>query len=178
MSVISNFVNNNQSLFSDVKQPTNAASTFASEFAEATQVERTPTPTTPKKSSRDIEREATEAQIKTFFDSMKNAGGASSYVQKMNQEKIDKLIKEKEDELKEAYGLNSKPPLSKEDTAKATQAVEEGLASFKKELLDKLKDQSKHEKTVQANSEVQAHSTSANGVKPKITNLAELLSAL
>ena len=191
MSVISNFINSNQSLFADVKQNNNQQSTtFASDFAEATQDAQTSsTIAQKKKSTRDVEKEATEAQIKQFFDSIKNAGGAGAYVQKMNQEKIDKLVKEKEDELKEAYGLNSKPPLNKEDSAKATQAVEEGVANYKKELLKKLKEQSAQEhaasstatqniqtQNVQAQSAINENNTS--GVKPKITSLAELLSAL
>jgi len=176
MSVISNFVNSNPTLFADVKQNTYPAQTFASDYAEATQTQSdVAVGAKEKKTKREIQQDATNEEIKAFFESMKKAGGADKYLQKMNQAKIEELIEKKKEELREAYGLNSKPPLSKEDTAKALSAIEEALASYKKELIEEMKEKSKQEKVAQANN---TNMPSVATTKPKITSLADLLSVI
>ncbi len=149
------------------------AATMNSATSQTNQTEK-------KKTKRQLERETTDAEIKAFFDKMKKDGGAQGFVTKMNLDKIEELIKKREEDLKAANGVYNNPPLTPEQMTAAMKAVKEGVAEYKKQLLKELEEKSKEEKkqaAITASTASQSSST-AQTTKPKITSLADLLSAL
>jgi hypothetical protein len=95
---------------------------------------------TPESEKANYER---DPEVAAFFKRVKIYGGALSFIQLQNLEKIEKLIKEKEKELMEKMGLNDEPPLEGRARAEAITAVAEGVEAYKKELLEELEKQSK-----------------------------------
>lgn len=164
-SSVSKNENAKDELFADTF---NSASTNQSELAQK------------NKSKREIEHEATDAQIKAFFEKMKKDGGAQNFLVKMNIEKIEDLIKKREEELKAANGVYNNPPLSPDQLKDALKAVKEGVEEYKKQLLKELEEKAKKEKNSHVSTEIQSVSNISNTakVKPKITSLADLLSVI
>ena len=72
----------------------------------------------------------------SLFDKVRAAGGALAYIQKLNLEKIEKLIGEKKKELEEQLNV-----AALEGTAlkEALQAIEGMLEDYKKDLMEEMK---------------------------------------
>lgn len=107
-----------------------------------------PTEDESKKTKREIEVEKTEEEIQEFFATMKKYGNALTYVVQSNLEKIKEMIEAKKEELKEANGFYSEPPLSPEQKAELMKGIEDALAQYKKELLKELEEKAKAEKDI------------------------------
>ncbi len=86
--------------------------------------------------------EEDDAQIASFFDRVRAAGGALSFIQQLNLEKIEKLIEEKRKELEEKMGLNAEPPLPDNVRAQVIKELEALLEEYKKDLLEDMKKRS------------------------------------
>lgn len=84
-----------------------------------------------------------DPEVDAFFKRVKIYGGALSFIQLQNLEKIEKLLKEKEKELMEKMGLHAEPPLEGRARAEAIAAVAEGVEAYRKELLEELEKNSK-----------------------------------
>ena len=67
--------------------------------------------------------------------------GAVNFLQALNMEKIETLMEKKKAELMDALGLSesTQPPLSGEERKSALQTLEDLLADFQKELIEKTK---------------------------------------
>lgn len=96
-----------------------------------------------QQSQESQESENEDQQIASFFDKVRAAGGALSYIQQLNMEKIEKLIEEKRKELEEKMGLNAEPPLSPEKLEAAVAAIEDMLDAYKEDLLESMEKRSK-----------------------------------
>ena len=103
-------------------------------------------------SAREEEREALKeekakeieasAWKEEFFDEVREAGGMAAYLNKLNAEKIEKLIEERRQELEKIYKVND-PSLSVEEKVEAARALEKDLQAFIKDLMKKLEIQAK-----------------------------------
>ncbi len=99
-----------------------------------------------KKSKREIEAENTAKEISDFFDKMDKYGNALTYVVKSNLEKIKEMIERKKEELKQANGFYSEPPLSAERKAELMKEIEKALDEYKKEIMKELEEKARVEK--------------------------------
>ncbi len=77
--------------------------------------------------------------------------GAAAFLQKLNEEKIQKLIKDKKAELEEKYGLNANPPLEGKAKQDALEAMNKELEEFTKELYERLNKRAKAKKEEELN---------------------------
>lgn len=87
-----------------------------------------------------IQEPQVDFELDAFRQKLAEGGGSGSSIQRLNLEKIEKIIKEKEQELLEKYGLTegAEPPLSGDAYAGAVKAMHEELGDFIKELMEKL----------------------------------------
>jgi len=99
-----------------------------------------------KKSKREIDAENTAKEISDFFDKMDKYGNALTYVVKSNLEKIKEMIERKKEELKQANGFYSEPPLPAERKAELMKDIEKTLDEYKKEIMKELEEKAKAEK--------------------------------
>ncbi|MDD3325054.1 MAG: hypothetical protein PHN38_08070 [Sulfurospirillaceae bacterium] len=85
--------------------------------------------------AKEDEKTKTTKYIDSFKDELTTLG-ASAFVQKLNLEKIEKLIEDKRSELVKSLGLdeNTNPPLSEEDRKTALATLEKMLSEYAKEL--------------------------------------------
>lgn len=99
------------------------------------------------KSQRTTKEEQSDAALEEFKRELTSIG-ALSFLQSLNLEKIEALMEKKKAELMETLGLSDKtqPPLSGEERKSALQTLEELLADYKKELLEKTQAEDKLEK--------------------------------
>lgn len=98
--------------------------------------------------SQNIEKEVqTDAAVEEFKRELSSMG-AISFLQSFNLEKIEELMEKKKEELMESLGLSDKtqPPLSGEERTTALKTLEDLLADYKKELLEKTQAENKLEK--------------------------------
>lgn len=98
--------------------------------------------------SQNLEKEVqTDAAVEDFKRELSSVG-ALGFLQSFNLEKIEKLIEKKREELMESLGLSDKtqPPLSTQDRESALKTLEDLLADYKKELLEKAQAEDKLEK--------------------------------
>lgn len=96
------------------------------------------------------ERTKREEEIKTFFDEMNKSGGAMNYLVKLNLEKLEKQVKEKEAELRTAYGVDDpKSSLTAEQKTAALEAIAKALDEYRKQLMKELQERSAHDKAQQ-----------------------------
>ena len=98
--------------------------------------------------SQNLEKEVqTDAAVEDFKRELSSVG-ALWFLQSFNLEKIEKLIEKKREELMESLGLSDKtqPPLSTQDRESALKTLEDLLADYKKELLEKAQAEDKLEK--------------------------------
>lgn len=102
------------------------------------------------KSKQELVAEKTTKEVDEFFKKMKEAGGALKYVVQSNMEKINKILEEKEKELKDKLGLNSKPPLEGEALKSAQDALQAAMKDATKQLMDELNERLKQDKKAQA----------------------------
>lgn len=81
-----------------------------------------------------------DLELEAFRQKLAEGGGTGSSIQRLNLEKIEKIIEEKKQELLEKYGLTegAKPPLSGEAYAKAAKSMNEELSDFIKQLMEQL----------------------------------------
>jgi len=81
-----------------------------------------------------------DASIEEFKRELSSMG-AVNFLQALNMEKIETLMEKKKAELMESLGLseNTQPPLSGEERESALQTLEDLLADFQKELMEKTK---------------------------------------
>ena len=115
---------------------------FSSLMSTLSQVDKQST-----KTKREQEIEEQKAAIESFFKQMAADGGALQYVIKSNQEKIDKLVEQKENELIASSGLDrSNPPLTQDQKAKILSDIAQEVSEYKKELLKQLDEKAKEEK--------------------------------
>lgn len=119
------------------------ASSSEADFVSAFKNYDTPKIASKTKSQRDVSAEKADEDVKAFFEKMKADGGATNYTLKMNLDKIEELVKKREDELKSSYGVDAKPPLSPDKMKDAMAAVKEGVAVYRKELMKELEDKAK-----------------------------------
>ncbi len=106
--------------------------------------------------SQNVEKEVqTDAAVEEFKRELSSMG-ALGFLQSFNLEKIEELIEKKKEELMEALGLSDKtqPPLSAQERTTALQTLEDLLADYKKELLEKTQAEAKLEKNNTALSSV------------------------
>lgn len=98
--------------------------------------------------SQNVEKEVqTDAAVEEFKRELSSMG-ALGFLQSFNREKMEALIEKKKEELMESLGLSDKtqPPLSTEERKTALQTLEDLLAAYKKELLEKTQAEEKLEK--------------------------------
>jgi len=81
-----------------------------------------------------------DASIEEFKRELSSMG-AVNFLQALNMEKIETLMEKKKAELMESLGLSesTQPPLSGEERKSALQTLENLLADFQKELMEKTK---------------------------------------
>ena len=106
--------------------------------------------------SQNVEKEVqSDAAVEEFKWELSSIG-ALGFLQSFNLEKIEELIEKKKEELMEALGLSDKtqPPLSAQERTTALQTLEDLLADYKKELLEKTQAEAKLEKNNTALSSV------------------------
>jgi len=84
-----------------------------------------------------VQSDASVEDFKRELSSM----GAVNFLQALNSEKIEALMEKKKAELMDALGLgeSTQPPLSGEERKSALQTLEDLLADFQKELIEKTK---------------------------------------
>lgn len=86
---------------------------------------------------KEEEQESKSVVGSNFVDEVRAAGGMLQYVQKLNFEKIEELIKEKREELEAKYNVDD-PSISGEERAERMKQVEEALEAFIKDLMKQL----------------------------------------
>lgn len=127
-----------------------AASGDAQAFADAME-EATSAHSAPKKSKREMQAEQTRAQIDAFWADVKKAGGVMSYLIKYNLDKIDKLVKEKEQELRKASGVDDPSvTMSPQVRAQALQAIAKAVEDYREQLMKELREKEQAEKAAKA----------------------------
>jgi len=91
-------------------------------------------------------KEEKDPEIEKFRQDLKSYGALAFY-QKLNLEKIEKLIEEKKEELKKSLGLDDtkQPPLEGQDKLDALQTLDEMLSSYTKQLLEQMQARSELE---------------------------------
>jgi len=134
-----------QSVLFDQTTKTKTAESSEADFVSSYKSTDDAQVATKTKTKREVSEEKTAEEVKAFFEKMQKDGGAASFTIKMNLEKIEELIKKREDELKDAYGVNAKPPLAPEKMKEAVAAVKKGVAEYRKELMKELEDKVKDE---------------------------------
>lgn len=89
------------------------------------------------KLTKDIEvkKQTETAQVKDFTQKLTSVGALAFY-QNFNQEKIEKLVEEKREELMRKLGLdeNKQPPLEGKEKQDALSSLEELLRNYQKEV--------------------------------------------
>lgn len=98
------------------------------------------------KTGRGDGEQKTDSEVEQFLKELSEKG-AAAFLQKLNNEKIEKMIEKKRAELEEKYGLNANPPLEGEAKKDAIEALNKELEEYIKELHDKLNKKAKLEKT-------------------------------
>lgn len=94
-------------------------------------------PTHYQTQTKESEKPKEKTAGQQFLEAVREAGGTLNYLQQLNYEKIEKLIEEKRDELKQKYGADN-PELSKEELSTITKSINEELEDFRKDLMKKL----------------------------------------
>ncbi len=125
-----NSVNLNTQSFSDEKITKAKITEFASELEK--QLINTIKTQKPEEPKRDEE-------VVAFLEQL-TSQGAVSYIQQLNLEKIEKLLEEKREKLKESLGLheNANPPLEGKARENALASLEEMMSAYAKELNERM----------------------------------------
>ena len=125
-----NSVNLNTQLTSGEKNTQAKITEFASELEK--QLINTIKTQKPEEPKRDEEVVAFLEQLTSY--------GAVSYVQQLNLEKIEKLLEEKREQLKESLGLGegTNPPLEGSARDNALASLEDIMSDYAKELMQRL----------------------------------------
>lgn len=97
-----------------------------------------------QKKEDDVKTDAAVEEFKQKLTSM----GALGFYQSYNLEKIEALMEKKKAELMESLGLSegTQPPLSAQERKSALETLDDLLADYRKELLEKLQAEDKLEK--------------------------------
>jgi len=97
-----------------------------------------------QKKVEDVQSDAALEEFKQKLTSM----GALGFLQSYNLEKIEALMEKKKAELMESLGLSesTQPPLSAQERKSALETLDDLLADYRKELLEKMQAEDKLEK--------------------------------
>ena len=97
-----------------------------------------------QKTEETVQSDAAVEEFKRELTSM----GALGFLQSYNMEKIEALMEKKKAELMESLGLseNTQPPLSTQERKTALETLDDLLADYRKELLEKMQAEDKLEK--------------------------------
>lgn len=97
-----------------------------------------------QKKEDDVKTDAAVEEFKQKLTSM----GALGFYQSYNLEKIEAMMEKKKAELMESLGLSesTQPPLSAQERKSALETLDDLLADYRKELLEKMQAEDKLEK--------------------------------
>ena len=124
--------------FSTIKKENAEFSTFADELKQQLAIHSTSTNTNPNLPVQ-TETSESDAMVEEFKNTL-GTKGALTFFQDYNNEKIEKMIEEKKQELMDKLGLGdaTQPPLSGNDRADALVSLDQMMSDFRKQLQEKL----------------------------------------
>lgn len=98
-------------------------------------------------SQKKVEEVQSDAALEEFKQKLTSMG-ALGFLQSYNLEKIEALMEKKKAELMESLGLSesTQPPLSAQERKSALETLDDLLADYRKELLEKMQAEDKLEK--------------------------------